>query len=94
MELDSHPEQKKPKNTLIEVVGQTKIHAEVADYEITVYLSKTSEGTPLILKEVPILPNLKYNLISDFTWLRRKLRKKNEIRYFFSENTPVDYEIT
>ena len=69
------PGTKKSKTTIIEVVGQTKITcSEVADYELPIFLSKTEKGTPLVLKEVPILPNLKYNLISESSSPRKGSR--------------------
>ena len=52
--------------TILEVVGKQKITChEVADFSIEVYLPDGSRGANIELKNVPILHNIKYNLISE-----------------------------
>ena len=52
--------------TILEVVGQTKITCEtIADYVIPSFLPGGGYGPEIALSGVPILPSLKYNLLSE-----------------------------
>jgi hypothetical protein len=60
------PGTKRSKETIIEVVGRSKIIcSEVANFNIPIFLPNGSRGKDIFLQDVPILKILKYNLISE-----------------------------